>query len=457
MKVAIPSTSEDRGGALGPPGDRRPRRALLAAVSLLSLAFVAWLAASTVTRIGRRTDLLAAGRSLYQSNCTECHGDRGSRIPSIPLDSPQFLAGLGGDAAVRQVVAEGKGIMPAWGKERGGPLSDEQIRRVVEYVLSPDGLMAPRIGNGRTLFLRYCQTCHGPKGNRIPAAPLSSASFLQQQGEAALETTIRDGRRSMLAFGKATGGPFSDTDIKQVVLYLQVMAGAMSGAAPSTQAGPGQELFAKSCAACHGAKGDQMSNANLASKDFLSRLGKEGLVKTIIQGKGGMPALGQAAGGSLSDSDIQSVADYLLQTAGAAASGGPSPAPTAPPGALKPEAAGAAQLFQKTCAGCHSKLTLPKIDPTLVRKTIEKGIADKGMPAFAGRLSDADLEALVSYVASGQAAGAQNNGNPFSGVVQHVSGWITRHPTFVKQSGSQLCLQCHQLTFCSGCHTATSR
>ena len=81
------------------------------------------------------------------------------------------------------------------------------------------------------------------------------------------------------------------------------------------------------------------------------------------------------------------------------------------------------------------------------------------MPAFRNRLAQDEIEALAQFVAAGTSASGTTTGgtaagsNPYTGILRHVDGWITRHPIVVKDKGTQLCSRCHQPNFCVTCHT----
>ncbi len=426
-------------------------RAIAVLATILSLA--AALAASCAGGSASR------GQQLFRSNCSACHGDSGARIPDVPLNDPGFLARLG-SGGLTNVISQGKGIMPAWGTAREGPLDDAAISAVVDYILSPDGLTASS-GPGRSLFTRNCASCHGSRGTRIPAAPLNSTTFISGLTDDTLRTVIERGKDTMPAFGKSFEGPLSDGQIDQLVQYVRTLAGDVHQVSASSSAsggGDGQQVFVSTCAACHGSNGSMIASANLTSPDFLSSLSDDQLVAFIIKGTGDMPPQGKSSGGRLSDDQITAVVAYLKKAAGVSSSGGPVPA-----GVLKPPPAGAQDLFRANCAACHGSPPKPDVDPTQLHGIIQNGLADKGMPAFGSRLSDADIEALASFIASGQPISSDGSGdaggsaaassNPFAGVVRHVDGWITQHPNVVRQQGSQLCQKCHQLSFCASCHT----
>lgn len=81
------------------------------------------------------TKALEEGKTLFAQSCAGCHGAEGAGLPSANLKSKGYLEGYGAEALVR-ATADGKGAMPGFGVARGGPLTDDQVRAIVAYLLS---------------------------------------------------------------------------------------------------------------------------------------------------------------------------------------------------------------------------------------------------------------------------------------------------------------------------------
>lgn len=69
------------------------------------------------------------GATLFASNCAGCHGARGQGGLGPKLAGGAVVASFPDESAELALVANGKGVMPAW-KTR---LSPDQIRAVVAY------------------------------------------------------------------------------------------------------------------------------------------------------------------------------------------------------------------------------------------------------------------------------------------------------------------------------------
>lgn len=185
----------------------------------------------------------AVGEMRYRDECVVCHGLQGNRLPGVSLGSQEYLQRLG-DAGMEKVISEGKGVMPAWGRDHEGPLSDQDIRMIIAYLkanartgepsaagagtpaTSPAAGGTPSADAGRQIFSSNCVPCHGANGSRIPAANLSSKSFLDGVDNASLIAIITTGKGSMPGFGASSGGTLSDSDVQSVAEFLRTLAQA---------------------------------------------------------------------------------------------------------------------------------------------------------------------------------------------------------------------------------------
>lgn len=351
-KVAMPAFGAMGGGPLS-AGD-------IEAV----VAYLKVLAGMQVTLLTGGAGAATDSKALFTTFCTPCHSGSSDR-----LTSKAFLESKG-DALLVQAVSEGTSQgMPAWSKEHGGSLSQEQIKAIVQYLVASAGAVGsgdkggPVVGSGtpasssgatasadgavieagKRIFTQSCVACHGQRGDVLPGANLSNLSWLQQKGNATLVSSISTGKGGMPAFGKATGGTLSDEDVQSVVQYLVSAAtgSASGGAATSTQPKPtpaptpgpsptpiprtpvaitsetGRELFTKYCSACHGGDGLQVSVAPIGSRKYVSSRKLEGLMSRISSGAptSGMPAWALERGGPLAPEEIRALVDYLMRAA----------------------------------------------------------------------------------------------------------------------------------------------
>ena len=184
--------------------------------------------------------------ALYSARCSGCHGADGKFGPAPPLNDPIFLAIVPDDELLR-VIYEGRAVtpgqrapMPAFGLDRGvpltdsqlkaldepkeerhavarqrGPLSDAQIRVLAAGIKkrwgrrasgSPPPYLSPTDGKGADakegarVFARACADCHGPQGegasngSPVPRGAINDPAFLALISDKALRRIIITGR-----------------------------------------------------------------------------------------------------------------------------------------------------------------------------------------------------------------------------------------------------------------------
>lgn len=73
------------------------------------------------------------GNKLYEQNCMSCHGKKGNLGVSGATDLTQSQKTLEEKIAFIK-SGSGDGIMMAYSKKKGGPLSDEEIDKVANYI-----------------------------------------------------------------------------------------------------------------------------------------------------------------------------------------------------------------------------------------------------------------------------------------------------------------------------------
>ncbi|MBI5033931.1 MAG: cytochrome c [Chloroflexi bacterium] len=78
-----------------------------------------------------------SGADLYTLNCAGCHGAAGKGGSTIALSDAAYLA-THDDKTMTQLTSEGvpNTVMRAFGKTKGGTLTDEQITAIVKYLCS---------------------------------------------------------------------------------------------------------------------------------------------------------------------------------------------------------------------------------------------------------------------------------------------------------------------------------
>jgi cytochrome c oxidase cbb3-type subunit 3/ubiquinol-cytochrome c reductase cytochrome c subunit len=175
--------------------------------------------------------------TLYATRCAGCHGAEGKLGPAPPLNDPIFLA-IVPDQELLRVIREGRTVtpgqkspMPAFAHDRGGPLTDAQVKILAEGIKKhwwpPESpaeslptYMRSAAGGGNKdegsrVFARACIECHGPQGqgdkdgHPLPGGAINNQAFLALISDQALRRTIITGRPDlgMPAYDAKAGRP----------------------------------------------------------------------------------------------------------------------------------------------------------------------------------------------------------------------------------------------------------
>lgn len=180
--------------------------------------------------------------------------------------------------------------------------------------------------------------------------------------------------------------------------------------APPTLPIDGAPLYAKYCALCHGKDGTGYAADNapsLVSQTFLESASDAFIAQGIRAGRPGTAMAGYAKriGGPLEEPEVAAIVRFLRSKG--------VPFKRLPPVAATGNVDKGEALFKEQCATCHGEelkprkgpiLTNPEFltaaTPTFLRHAIVHGRPPTTMPAFAGRLSDAQIDDLVMFLVS---------------------------------------------------------
>lgn len=221
------------------PSTRRVKLIILVLMVALLVGFAGILRAQAQ---GPTQEELEEGASLYVENCSMCHGMQGEGRVGATL--AQDWPSIRPDLRVRDTIINGieGSPMPAWSEQNGGPLTNEQIDLIVNYILSwqTGGLIevppatpvvlvplteVPGVSgdptNGSVLYAQNCTVCHGPQGQGRIGANLTNA-FSSIRPDLRLSETVTNGIEgsAMPAWGTSNGGPLSAAQIDDITAYM---------------------------------------------------------------------------------------------------------------------------------------------------------------------------------------------------------------------------------------------
>ena len=181
--------------------------------------------------------------TLYEMNCSGCHGADGRLGPSIPLGDPIYLA-LAKPEYIEAIVQSGVPgtTMPAFAISGGGTLTDPQIAIIAkglhekwgrkEQALIEGSLPslsvseASEVGRpdrGENTFGVFCAECHGPLGRgTAKAGSVVEPPYLALVSNQNLRTVTITGRRDLGMPDWRSVGPrvMTDQEIADVVAWL---------------------------------------------------------------------------------------------------------------------------------------------------------------------------------------------------------------------------------------------
>lgn len=144
---------------------------------------------------------------LYETYCGICHGMDGEGYiapQSNALANPEFLAAAT-DEFLTESTIYGRPTtkMSAWGEVAGGPLNDEQVDKIVNYMRAWETLPAADIhemvfegdvDNGAVLYEQHCASCHASDGSGASALSLNNPEFFRVASDGFIWHAIFYGR-----------------------------------------------------------------------------------------------------------------------------------------------------------------------------------------------------------------------------------------------------------------------
>ena len=174
---------------------------------------------------------------------------------------------------------------------RYDPIFEGYLDRSVESLAAdPEAVRV-----GARLFGTYCAVCHGADARGARGFPnLADDDWLYGGSPRSIKTSIMEGRQgNMPAWQDSLGRE----GVLEVVEYVRSLSG---DAINPTAAAAGEPLFARYCAACHGADatGNQALGApDLTDEVWLYGASQRAILESVSQGRQGhMPAHGEFPG-----------------------------------------------------------------------------------------------------------------------------------------------------------------
>ncbi len=166
------------------------------------------------------------------------------------------------------------------------------------------------------MYAALCAPCHGKdlKGYAADNAPsLVTQTFLESATDEFLAKSISTGRpsTSMAAYAQSLGGPLDAAAIDRLVKFIRSQGASPRplAAAGAGDAKRGAELYARSCASCHGDTQRRLEGIHLANPMFLAQATDAFIRHAIVHGRPGTKMV--AFGGILSNAQIDDLVAHL--------------------------------------------------------------------------------------------------------------------------------------------------
>ncbi len=302
-------------------------------------------------------------------------------------------------------------------------------------------LLAESIEHGQVIFAENCVVCHGKDGQGIGAYPGLDNEGVRSMDYDTIFKVVDRGRydTAMAAWGVNEGGVLNDMQIDQLIAMIQhgnwvetAHTVDRLGLGPPTVISieisedilaelaslPHGEVFtstlpvyAANCIGCHGAQGEGTAIAPALNDDIpRSQNTDEDLNRIMTNGVPGtlMAGWNQA----LTEQEIVGLTGLIrywdeIPT-------GLLPQPELPlVASTNAEVIAAGQkLYSVACSNCHGRdgqgtrmapalnvqSFLAETNDLAMKAIISQGVPDTRMPAWGGRLTDAELNSLISFI-----------------------------------------------------------
>jgi mono/diheme cytochrome c family protein len=302
-------------------------------------------------------------------------------------------------------------------------------------------LLTASIEHGQVVYAENCVVCHGPDGQGISAYPGLANEGVQSMDYDTLFKVIERGRydTAMAAWGVNEGGVLNDMQIDQLIAMIRQGDWAETaltvdrlGLSPPTVISieisddiladlanlPHGEVivdalpvYAANCIGCHGAQGEGTAIAPALNDDSLRSQNTDADLNRIITN--GVPGTLMAGWDqALTPSEITGLVGLIRYWPEIPT--GLIPQPELPPIASTNADVIAAgeKLYNVACSSCHGhngqgtrmapalnvQSFLTQTNDQAMKAIISQGVPDTRMPAWGGRLTDEQLNSLISFI-----------------------------------------------------------
>lgn len=295
------------------------------------------------------------------------------------------------------------------------------------------------------IYAENCALCHGAAGEGIGDTPALNTEGLRTLPESELIKVISRGRDNtlMAAWAVDEGGILSSSQVSDMVLFIQQanwayvdarvtelgmtppeviemdvseeMLASLASLDGSENLVLGLTTYAENCAACHGSNGAGTIIAPAIDTADIRATPRDEVLATVNEGVNG--TLMASWQNLLPPEEINAAVELIYRWDELLASGVEFPEVEAISFASTPEMiADGEELFGVACQSCHgidgygspmapalnNEIFLEETPDAAIYQIIAGGVSGTLMPAWGNRLSDYDLQALVTFLRSNE-------------------------------------------------------
>ncbi|TVQ41621.1 MAG: cytochrome-c oxidase, cbb3-type subunit III [Wenzhouxiangella sp.] len=182
------------------------------------------LVAMPLEELAQHAGALEAGRNLYRTNCSTCHGSDARGARGYPnLTNNHWIWGGQPDQVWTSIYEGRQAVMPGF----EGALDDQEITRTAVFVqqLAGQSVDQTMAAAGRRHYDMLCLACHGQDGKGNPAlgAPdLTAGIYTYGSSMDDLRYTIRHGRQGVMPAQRELLGEARSRLVTAYVLSLNM-------------------------------------------------------------------------------------------------------------------------------------------------------------------------------------------------------------------------------------------
>ncbi|MEZ9699289.1 c-type cytochrome [Vibrio sp. 10N.261.46.E12] len=217
---------------------------------------------TTLEGLATVPEIVNSGKILFQTHCAACHRNNAQGQKHFPnLIDQEWLYG-GSDEAVIHSIAKGRnGAMPGWSEI----MRPDEVAKVSYYLASLNqrhtDVPEVKVELGKTLFTKYCSSCHadGAVANPAIGVPdLSDDIWLHGGSIEEIQHTINYGLNNLMP---AFDEQLTENEILALGAYIRHAGEEEQQRLASLKASSverGEYLaYAGDCVACHSAEGGE--------------------------------------------------------------------------------------------------------------------------------------------------------------------------------------------------------